>query len=68
MLWRLPNITRLIHFKAIVSSHNFLGDGRYYDVDSSTSFTFDHATGKASDVRSHALESKNSDLMYCALI
>jgi F-actin-capping protein subunit alpha len=46
-----------------VSSHNFLGDGRYYDVESSTSFVFDHATGKASDSRSHALESKNSELM-----
>ena len=30
--------------KVIVSSHNSLGDGRYYDVESSSSFVFDHST------------------------
>ncbi|QSZ36011.1 hypothetical protein DSL72_007135 [Monilinia vaccinii-corymbosi] len=28
----------------IISSHNSLGDGRYYDVESSSSFAFDHTT------------------------
>jgi hypothetical protein len=31
-------------FKVIVSSHNSLGNGRYFDVESSSSFTFDHTT------------------------
>lgn len=30
--------------KVIVSSHNSLGDGRYFDVESSSSFAFDHST------------------------
>ena len=30
--------------QVIVSSHNSLGDGRYYDVESSSSFAFDHAS------------------------
>ncbi|MBE3050367.1 hypothetical protein IMZ48_49305 [Candidatus Bathyarchaeota archaeon] len=28
--------------EVIISSHNSLGDGRYYDVESSSSFQFDH--------------------------
>ncbi|KAJ5051873.1 uncharacterized protein L3040_001636 [Drepanopeziza brunnea f. sp. 'multigermtubi'] len=47
----------------IVSSHNSLGDGRYYDVESSSSFAFDHSTQKASAVQSHVLESSLSDLV-----
>jgi hypothetical protein len=27
-----------------VSSHNSLGDGRYFDVENSSSFEFDHST------------------------
>jgi len=30
--------------QVIISTHSSLGDGRYYDVESSSSFTFDHAT------------------------
>lgn len=37
---RLPGSTQPI----IVSSHSSLGNGRYYDVESSTSFEYDHAT------------------------
>lgn len=48
----------------IVSSHNSLGDGRYYDVESSSSFEFDHATQKASSTQSYSLESSQSDLVY----
>ncbi|KAL3421431.1 f-actin-capping protein subunit alpha [Phlyctema vagabunda] len=51
----------------IVSSHNSLGDGRYYDVESSSSFAFDHSTQKASAVQSHVLESSHSDLIKSLL-
>lgn len=30
--------------QVIISSHSSLGDGRYYDVESSSSFVFDHTT------------------------
>lgn len=51
----------------IVSSHNSLGEGRYYDVESSSSFEFDHTTQKASGVQSHVLESSQSDLVKSLL-
>ncbi|TVY47059.1 F-actin-capping protein subunit alpha [Lachnellula occidentalis] len=51
----------------IVSSYNSLGDGRYYDVESSSSFVFDHSTQKASGVQSHVLESRQSDLVKSLL-
>ncbi|KUJ23007.1 subunits of heterodimeric actin filament capping protein Capz [Mollisia scopiformis] len=51
----------------IVSSHNSLGGGRYYDVESSTSFAFDHSTQKTSSAQSHVLESSNSDLVKSVL-
>merc|ERR1711977_646858 len=47
----------------IVSSHNSLGDGRYYDVESSSSFAFDHSTQKTSTVQSYVLESSQTDLV-----
>ena len=50
--------------EVLVSSYNSLGDGRYYDVESSSSFVFDHATGKASQVQSYVLESSHEDLVY----
>ncbi|KAI9781765.1 MAG: F-actin-capping protein [Geoglossum umbratile] len=49
--------------QVIVSSYNSLGGGRFYDVESQSSFTFSHTTQKASNVQSHVLESKHSDLM-----
>jgi len=52
---------------AIVSSHNFLGNSTYYDVDTSTSFVFDHATGKASDAKTYALESTNIEIIKSIL-
>jgi capping protein alpha len=30
--------------QVIISSYNSLGDGRYFDVESSSSFVFDHTT------------------------
>ncbi|KAL1304070.1 hypothetical protein AAFC00_000505 [Neodothiora populina] len=47
----------------IVSEFNSLGDGRYFDSASQSSFVFDHATQKASDVQSHVAESQHSDLV-----
>lgn len=50
--------------EVLVSEHNSLGDGRYYDVETQSSFDFDHATGKASAVQSFVLESQHEDLVY----
>ncbi|KAF1953215.1 subunits of heterodimeric actin filament capping protein Capz [Byssothecium circinans] len=49
--------------EVLVSPYNSLGDGRYYDAESSSSFAFDRATGKASDVESYVLESGHDDLV-----
>ncbi|CAD6446936.1 788b767c-984b-4c65-a3dc-99094cb3c911 [Sclerotinia trifoliorum] len=51
----------------IISSHNSLGDGRYYDVESSSSFAFDHTNQKASAVQSHILEGSQADLVKSIL-
>ncbi|KAJ8126441.1 hypothetical protein O1611_g7197 [Lasiodiplodia mahajangana] len=53
--------------QVVISSHNSLGDGRYFDVESSSSFSFDHATQKASDVQSYALEGAHVDLVKSTL-
>ncbi|KAK1988123.1 2-oxoisovalerate dehydrogenase beta subunit [Colletotrichum cereale] len=53
--------------QVIISSHSSLGDGQYFDVESSTSFTFDHSTQKASNVQSYVLESANADLIKSTL-
>jgi len=47
----------------LVSSHNSLGNGRYYDSESQSSFSFDHSTQKASAVQSHVVESRHADLL-----
>ncbi|TQS36451.1 hypothetical protein Golomagni_03100 [Golovinomyces magnicellulatus] len=47
----------------IISSYNALDDNRYYDVESSSSFTFDHTTQIASNVQSHLIESSHSELL-----
>ncbi|KAI5814138.1 F-actin-capping protein subunit alpha [Pyronema omphalodes] len=46
-----------------VSDANELDDGRFFDVESSSSFTFDHLNQKASNVQSWTLESQNADLI-----
>lgn len=48
--------------QVIISSHSSLGDGRYYHVESSSSFAFDHATQKATAVQSYVLEGALADL------
>lgn len=49
--------------EVLVSEYNALGDGRYYDVETQSSFDFDHATGKASAIQSYVMESKHEDLV-----
>ncbi|KAF2463802.1 F-actin-capping protein-like protein subunit alpha-1 [Lindgomyces ingoldianus] len=53
--------------EVLVSSYNSLGNDRYYDVESQSSFAFDHATQKASGVKSYVLESTHSDLVKSLL-
>lgn len=53
--------------QVIISSHSSLGDGRYYDVESSSSFAFDHTTQKASAVQSHVIEGSQADLVKSTL-
>lgn len=48
---------------ALVSEFNKLDGGRYFDVESSSSFEFDHSSQEASEVQSYALDSVNEDLM-----
>ncbi|KAF2275350.1 F-actin-capping protein-like protein subunit alpha-1 [Westerdykella ornata] len=49
--------------EVLVSEHNRLGDGRYYDVESQSSFEFDHSTQRASNVQSYVLDSNHADLV-----
>ncbi|EGD99196.1 F-actin capping protein alpha subunit [Trichophyton tonsurans CBS 112818] len=56
---KLPGGSR----EVIVSSYNKLEDGRYFDVESQTSFDFDHVSQTASNPRSYVLESQNADLI-----
>ncbi|MCJ1351059.1 MAG: F-actin-capping protein subunit alpha [Icmadophila ericetorum] len=51
----------------LVTSYNSLGAGRYYDVESKSSFAFDHVTQKASAVQSYVLESQHTDLINSLL-
>jgi len=53
--------------KVIISEHNDLGDGRFFDVESQSSFSFDHTTQKAANVQSYVLESRNSGLIKSLL-
>ncbi|KAK0628810.1 putative F-actin-capping protein [Bombardia bombarda] len=60
---KLPGASRHV----IISSHSSLGGGRYYDVESSSSFAFDHTTQKASAVQSYTLEGEQADLVKSTL-
>ncbi|MCJ1369528.1 F-actin-capping protein subunit alpha [Loxospora ochrophaea] len=51
----------------LVSSYNSLGDGRYYDVESKSSFLFDHTTQKASTIQPFNLETKHGVLLISIL-
>lgn len=53
--------------QVIVSSHSSLGGTQYYDVESSSSFEFDHSTQKASGVQSYVLEGQQADLVKSTL-
>jgi capping protein alpha len=54
--------------EVLVSPYNSLGDGRYYDVESQSSYQFDHESGKASDVRSYVLEGEHEELVYVDIL
>ncbi|RKF75038.1 F-actin-capping protein subunit alpha [Golovinomyces cichoracearum] len=56
-------MNRLIVLQVIISSYNSLGDNRYYDVESSSIFTFDHTTQIASNVQSYPIESIHLELL-----
>ncbi|KAI1003245.1 F-actin-capping protein subunit alpha [Podosphaera aphanis] len=47
----------------IISAYNSLGNDRYFDVESSSSYAFDHAMQKASAVQSYVHESIHLDLI-----
>ncbi|KAI5778185.1 F-actin-capping protein-like protein subunit alpha-1 [Geopyxis carbonaria] len=49
--------------RVIVSEFNELSNGRFFDVESQSSWVFDHTSQKASDVQSYACESQNADTM-----
>ncbi|EED21077.1 F-actin capping protein alpha subunit, putative [Talaromyces stipitatus ATCC 10500] len=53
--------------QVIVSEFNRLDGDRYYDVESSTSFEFDHITQTASAAQSYPLDSQNADLVKSLL-
>ncbi|OKL60857.1 hypothetical protein UA08_03300 [Talaromyces atroroseus] len=53
--------------EVIVSEFNRLDGDRYYDVESSTSFEFDHITQTASAAQSYPLDSQNGDLVKSLL-
>ncbi|KIW04179.1 uncharacterized protein PV09_04492 [Verruconis gallopava] len=47
----------------IVSSYNRLEDGRYFDVESKSSWTYDHIAQKASNVQSYVPDSPHDELI-----
>ncbi|TLD26082.1 F-actin-capping protein subunit alpha-1 [Venturia nashicola] len=47
----------------IVSEYNRLEDGRYFDIESRTSWAFDHATQKASGSQQYVADSQHDDLL-----
>ncbi|KAL8782747.1 MAG: hypothetical protein Q9213_005125 [Squamulea squamosa] len=51
----------------LISPYNCLEDGRYYDVESQTSFAFNHQTQKASDPQPYILDSPHSSLIASLL-
>ncbi|PPJ49599.1 hypothetical protein CBER1_01874 [Cercospora berteroae] len=49
--------------QVLLSAYNSLGDNRYFDTASQTSFAVDHAAQKASDAQPHTVESPHADLI-----
>ncbi|PLB41278.1 F-actin-capping protein subunit alpha [Aspergillus candidus] len=60
---RLPGASQ----EVIVSEFNRLEDGRYFDVESQTSFEVDHVTQEATGSQTYGLESQNADLIKSLL-
>nr|CDP28340.1 Putative F-actin-capping protein subunit alpha [Podospora anserina S mat+] len=53
--------------QVIISEFSALGEGRYFDSESQSSFEFDHSTGKAANVQSHVLEGEQASLVKSTL-
>ncbi|KAF8535987.1 f-actin capping protein alpha [Trichophaea hybrida] len=51
----------------LVSEFNELGDGRFFDVESQSSFAFDHVSQKASNIQSYVFKSQHSGLIKSLL-
>ncbi|KAL6709871.1 F-actin-capping protein subunit alpha [Coniothyrium glycines] len=49
--------------EVLVSEYNSLGDGRYYDVETQSSFDFNHVDGKATAVQNYVVETQHEDLL-----
>ncbi|KAF8422655.1 F-actin-capping protein subunit alpha [Tirmania nivea] len=60
---KLPGASK----SALISEFNCLPDGRFFDVESSFSWSYDHAKQKPSNVQSYTLESENADLIKSLL-
>jgi len=54
---KLPNASDSV----LISTHNSLGDGRYFDTASQVSFEVDHAAQSASNVQQHPSDSPNAE-------
>ncbi|KAI9889827.1 MAG: F-actin-capping protein subunit alpha [Vezdaea aestivalis] len=60
---KLPGASHYV----IVSAYNRLDDGRYYDIESKTSYQFDHPSQGALSPQSYVHESSHSDLVSSLL-
>ncbi|KAG8532698.1 uncharacterized protein KY384_002575 [Bacidia gigantensis] len=47
----------------IISQHNHLDNGRYFDIEKRSSWAFDHVTQKVTDVQSYSSESQHLNLI-----
>ena len=63
MRFSMASKRRLTPLQVLISPHNRLSDSSYFDTISSTSFTFDHQTQKASAPQSYSHDSPHSDLV-----
>ncbi|KAL9094876.1 MAG: hypothetical protein Q9165_002825 [Trypethelium subeluteriae] len=60
---KLPGASQAV----IISPYNALGNGRYYDTESQSSFKYEYSSQNASDVQSYPLESSHIDLVKSLL-
>lgn len=60
---KLPGASKSV----LISEFNCLPDGRFFDVESSSSWSYDHAKQKPSSVQPYTLESENAGLIKSLL-